>query len=61
MHRQAVPPDRRSYALTLTPQGLRELERHRDMHARHEAELAATLRRAERRQLMPLLEKVAAD
>lgn len=60
VQRQAVPQDRRSYALTLTPQGLRELERHRDMHARYEDELAAALTRNQRRQLMALLEKVAA-
>lgn len=61
VQRQPVPQDRRSYALTLTPQGLRELERHRDMHERYEVELAAALSRAERRQLMALLEKVGAE
>lgn len=60
VRREAVPQDRRSYALTLTPAGLHELERHRDMHARYEAELAARLSRAERHQLMALLEKVGA-
>jgi DNA-binding MarR family transcriptional regulator len=60
VQRQPVPQDRRSYALTLTTQGLRELERHRDMHALYEVELAAGLSRAERRQLLALLEKVAA-
>jgi DNA-binding MarR family transcriptional regulator len=60
VQRLPVPGDRRSYALVITALGLRELERHRDAHARFEAELATGLTRNERRQLMQLLEKVAA-
>lgn len=57
VQRQSVPGDRRSYALYLTPKGREELERHRRLHSAYEAELAAGLTRAERRQLMALLEK----
>lgn len=60
VQRLPVPGDRRSYALVVTALGLRELERHREAHARFEAELATALTRNERRQLMELLEKVAA-
>ena len=58
--RHPVPDDRRSYALAVTPQGQRELERHAELHARFETQLAAGLSRSERRQLMALLERVAA-
>lgn len=58
--REPVPDDRRSYALVVTPQGRRELERHAELHARYETKLAAGLSRGERKQLMTLLEKVAA-
>jgi MarR family transcriptional regulator, temperature-dependent positive regulator of motility len=59
VERQAVPDDRRSYALVPTAHGRVEL---RDIGKRlqaHEAAIAAHLSAADRKQLMSLLAKVA--
>jgi DNA-binding MarR family transcriptional regulator len=58
VQRHAVEGDRRSYALAVTPEGVSEVQRHRELLLRFEKALAAGLSAAERRELFRLLEKV---
>jgi DNA-binding MarR family transcriptional regulator len=59
--RVPVEGDRRRYALVLTDAGRRKLTHYRAKLAEYEERIASGLTRAERRQLMQLLERVAAD
>lgn len=59
IERQAVPEDRRSYALVLTPHGKAELRDIGERLQAHEAAIAARLSAGERKQLMSLLARVA--
>lgn len=59
VERRAVPGDRRSHALHLTPQGRQLLARMVPTVRAHEARFAGHLSDAERRQLIDLLKKLA--
>ncbi|TAL79036.1 MAG: MarR family transcriptional regulator [Burkholderiaceae bacterium] len=61
VRRQSIPDDRRSYALRVTNSGLAELRRLNGLMQRHERQIAARITKAERRQLMGLLEKIATE
>lgn len=58
--RKDVAGDKRRYSLVLTPAGRGTLEQVKSALAAYEARLARTLSKAERAQLMALLERVAA-
>ncbi len=59
--REASPNDRRSHALRLSGKGAELLGRLEDAARAHESEWAATLSAAERRQLIELLRRLAAE
>lgn len=59
VERQAIPGDRRSYALVLTEPGRQELIALYEKARENERNIAADLTDAERRQLISLLERVA--
>lgn len=59
IERQAVPNDRRSYALVLTSRGKEELREIRSQLRVYEKAITAKLTATERTQLMALLAKVA--
>lgn len=61
VERQSIPDDRRSYALAVTPAGYDELRRLTKISRSYEAAIAAQLSPQERKTLMRLLAKVAAD
>ena len=59
--RERNPEDRRAYRLTLTADGKRALTRGRELMRRAEDQLLRSLDARERKQLVELLGKVAAD
>lgn len=59
VERQKIPDNRRSYALVVTPAGLDELRRLSVLTQRYEEKIASRITKAERRQLMSLLDKIA--
>lgn len=59
VERQIVPDNRRSYALRVTGRGLDQLRHLSALTQRYEERIAARITKAERRQLMNLLEKIA--
>jgi DNA-binding MarR family transcriptional regulator len=59
VERQAAPADRRSYALILTADGERLLERLNPLVLGHEERIARDLNAAERRTLIALLDRIA--
>jgi len=59
--REPVEGDRRRYALALSDAGRRKLAQYQAKLAAYEDRIAANLSRAERRQLMQLLERVASN
>lgn len=59
VERQKVPDNRRSYALVVTKAGLDELRRLSVLTQRYEEKIASRISKAERRQLMNLLDKIA--
>jgi DNA-binding MarR family transcriptional regulator len=61
LERRPIPGDRRVRALHLTRQGRRVLSKVMDASAEHEAELCAGLDADERKQLIALLSRMAAD
>jgi DNA-binding MarR family transcriptional regulator len=61
LERRPSPSDRRAYALHLTGDGWRLLDQLMQVSAEHEAQLCAGLAQAERRQLIDLLSRVAAE
>lgn len=61
VERQSIPDDRRSYALAITPEGREELRRLTALSRRYEESIAAQLTGRERKTLIRLLAKVAAD
>jgi DNA-binding MarR family transcriptional regulator len=61
LQRRPSPTDRRAHALRLTSEGQRMLDRLMRVSADHEEQLCAGLTRAERRQLVALLSRVAAE
>jgi len=61
VERQAMPDDRRSYALVVTDAGFAELSRLNTLTRRYENLIASKLSPDERRLLMKLLDKVASD
>lgn len=61
VERQAIPEDRRSYALAVTPAGYAELSRLNTLTRGYEKMIASKLTADERRLLMTLLDKVATD
>jgi DNA-binding MarR family transcriptional regulator len=61
LQRRPSPADRRAYALVLTRKGRRVLDQIMQVSADHEAQLCAGLTQAQRRQLIALLSKVAAE
>jgi DNA-binding MarR family transcriptional regulator len=60
IERRRDPADRRRHVVTMTPAGIKALEKLRLLHDRIDAEVFATLSAAERQQLEKLLAKVAA-
>lgn len=58
--RGAVPGDRRSYALTLTPEGRALLTKARAAHARHDRKLSGVLAGLDKTILIDALERIAA-
>ncbi|MFZ0268975.1 MarR family winged helix-turn-helix transcriptional regulator [Caulobacter sp.] len=58
--RGAVPGDRRSYALTLTPEGRALLIKARAAHARHDRKLSGVLAGLDKTVLIDALERIAA-
>jgi len=61
VERQSIPDDRRSYALAVTPRGREELRRLTALSRRYEDMIGAQLTGRERKTLIRLLAKVAAD
>ena len=61
VRRQPIPEDRRSYSLEVTERGYAELRRLNMLLREHEKQIAAKLTARERKQLIALLEKVAAE
>ncbi|GEM_PF-1358681 len=61
VRRQPIPEDRRSYSLEVTEKGYSELRHLNLLLRKHEKQIATKLTARERKQLMALLEKVAAD
>jgi DNA-binding MarR family transcriptional regulator len=61
LERRPSLADRRAYALALTGEGRRLLDRIMQASAEHEAQLCAGLTQAERRRLIALLSRVAAE
>lgn len=59
IERQKIPDNRRSYALAVTQAGLDELRRLSMLTQHYETLIAARITKAERRQLMDLLNKIA--
>lgn len=60
VRRGAVPGDRRSYALTLTPEGEALLAKAKAAHARHDRKVSAALAGLDRAALIDALERIAA-
>ena len=58
--RGAVPGDRRSYALTLTPEGRALLIKAKAAHARHDRKLSGVLAGLDKSVLIDALERIAA-
>jgi DNA-binding MarR family transcriptional regulator len=58
--RGAVPGDRRSYALTLTPEGKALLVKAKAAHARHDRKLSGALKGLDKAALIDALERIAA-
>jgi DNA-binding MarR family transcriptional regulator len=61
LQRRPSPADRRAHALYLTGDGQRLLERLMQVSAEHEAQLCAGLSDSERRRLIDLLSRIAAE
>jgi DNA-binding MarR family transcriptional regulator len=61
LERRPSPDDRRANALFLTPKGRRLLAKLMDVSAKHEAELCAGLTPDQRRRLITLLSRIAAN
>ena len=61
VERRRNPADRRSHALYLTSKGAAMVEQVRAIAAEHEAELSRGLDEADRRQLLGLLRRMAAE
>lgn len=61
LERQPVPSDRRVHALHLSREGRRVLRKVMDVSAAHEAEVCAGLDATERKQLIALLSRLAAE
>lgn len=61
VRRQPTPEDRRSYSLEVTEKGYAELRHLNVLLRKHETQIASRLTACERKQLITLLEKVAAD
>ncbi|MCI2809208.1 MarR family winged helix-turn-helix transcriptional regulator [Eoetvoesiella caeni] len=59
VERRKIPDNRRSYALVVTKAGLDELRRLSVLTQRYEEKIASRISKAERRQLMSLLDKIA--
>lgn len=61
VERHSIPEDRRSYALVVTASGYEELRRLTALSRRYEEAIAAQLTAQERKTLIRLLGKIAAD
>jgi DNA-binding MarR family transcriptional regulator len=61
VERRANPDDRRARALYVTPKGRTTLAKVMQISAAHEAQVSAPLSAAERRQLIRLLQRLAAE
>jgi DNA-binding MarR family transcriptional regulator len=61
LERRPSPADRRAYALHLSGDGRRRLDRLMQVSAEHEAQLCAGLTQAERQRLIDLLSRIAAE
>lgn len=60
VQRGAVPGDRRSYALSLTPEGSALLQKAKAAHARHDRKVTAALGDLEKDKILAALERIAA-